>query len=285
MSETMTTSPTLKDGNVVVWFEDVGPARAAELLTSYKIDYRKYRPTYGEGLARDMTPDEVTFLSNWNFDGSPIRIDEYGNLFDGQHRLNAIIISKTVQRFLFIAGLPKKAYDTTDTGLARNYGDVLRMRGYQNVTVRTALIKLIHRWETGKSLDDTKRLTNAEMDALNDKYVDTINRAVELSLGTAKKVSMPMSLVTFSWWLLSQIDKNSAYTFMVSVAEGENLRKGSPAYELRERLRRDAEIKYTKNEYMQMVLMAWNAFREDREINKIQLPSGVVTREKMTDPK
>lgn len=285
MTEMQTSSPTLRDGNVVAWFEEIGPARAAELLQTYKVDYRKYRPTYGDSLARDMTS------GHWNFDGSPIRIDEDDNLFDGQHRLNAVVISKTVQRFLIVAGLPKKAYDTTDTGLARNYGDTLRRRGYQNVGTRTALMKLISRHEKGVSYDDTKRLTNAEMDEIHDRCADSINRAVELTMGTAKKIPMYQAVVAFSWWLLSEIDKNDAYTFMVSLAEGENLRHGQPVYELRERLRRDAETKYSRNEYLHLVFAAWNAFRdknpdtgESRQIAKIPFPSGFVTREKMAIP-
>jgi hypothetical protein len=115
------TAATLTDGNVVAWFEDIGPARAEELLKTYKVDYRKYRASYADGLARDMRVDPETGKSHWNFDGSPVRIDVENNLFDGQHRLNAIKLSDTTHRFLMVSGLPVEAYHTTDTGLARTY--------------------------------------------------------------------------------------------------------------------------------------------------------------------
>jgi hypothetical protein len=276
MSEPTTT--TVRSGNVVAWFEEVGPERAKQLLETYKVDYRKFRPTYAEGLARDMAQ------GHWNFDGATVRIDEEGTLFDGQHRLNAVVMSSKPQTFLFVGGIPSKAYDTTDTGLARTYGDTLRRRGYANVTQRTALVKLIHRWQSGKSLDDTKRLTNSELDEVHDLYVDAINRAVQQGMSMTRKVGLPPALVSFSWWLLSRLDNEKAHTFLVSLAEGENLRKGQPVYTLRERLRHDSEMAYTRNEYMHLVIQAWNAFIDGREISRLHLPTGYVTRERMATP-
>lgn len=278
MELTLTTTPTIRHGNVVAWFEEIGPERAKELLSAYKIDYRKYRASYGDGLGRDMTNDF------WFFDGSPVRIDEEGNLFDGQHRLQAVRISGKPQVFLIVAGLPVAAYNTTDTGLARTYGDTLRRRGFQNVNQRTALVKLIDRWERGVSLDDTTRKTPSELDVIHDKYVDSITRAVHMSMSTAKKIWMTSALVSFAWWLLSNVDNEQCYTFMVTTAEGEMLRKGNPMYTLRERLRNDWEIGHTRNEYMYLVIQAWNAYRKDKNIERLQLPSGVVTREKMVNP-
>lgn len=273
-----TTTPTIEHGDVVVWFEEVGPERAKALLKTYKVDYRKYRPTYAEGLARDM------INGVWVFDGATVRIDKDGNLFDGQHRLNAVIESGVFETFLFVAGIVPEAYNTADTNLPRTYGDTLRRRGYQNVLQRGALVKLIHRWETGRSLDDGRRLTSPEMDEVHDKYVDSVNRALKMSASTAKKVFMPASLVSFSWWILSRYEQEKAFTFMVSLAEGENLRRGNPAYALRERLRIDADENYTRNEYMHLVFSAWNAFVEGRELTRLVLPKGFVSREKIVNP-
>lgn len=278
MTNPLTTSATITYGNVEAWFEMVGPERAAELLKSYKVDYRKFRPSYADGLARDMAN------GHWNFDGATVRIDDENNLFDGQHRLNSVMSSGEPQLFLFVKGIPVKAYDTTDTGLARTYGDTLRRRGYQNVSARTALMKLINRWETGKSLDDTKRLTNSEMDDILDRHVDTINRAVQMSMSTSKKMHLPGALVAFSWWILSQIDSERAYTFLVSVAEGENIRRGQAAYTLRERLRNDYEAGYSRNEYMHLVFSAWNAYIRDEEIGRLVMPKGFVTRQSIVTP-
>lgn len=279
MSVSEITYPTLTDGDVVVWFEDIGPARAEELLKTYKVDYRKFKPSYAEGLARDMQNGD------WIFDGSPIRIDIEDNLFDGQHRLRAVAKSNTTQRFQIIAGLPVKAYDTTDTGLARTYGDSLRRRGFNNVSMRTALVKLIDRWKGGQSLGDTKRRTAPELDAVHNDNLDSINWAISNAVSTSYKVHMPPAMVAFSWWALGQISYTDCKTFMVGVAEGENLRKGQPIYTLRERLRNDAEEHYSRNEYAHLTFQAWNAFRDGKEIHRLQFPSGVVSRDNMAVPR
>lgn len=284
MEEIEAITPTLRDGNIAVWFEDIGPERAEYLLSTYKTDYRRWRPTYSDGLARDMEPDPETGLSNWNFDGSPIRIDDQDNLFDGQHRLRAIKKSRTHHRFLMIAGLPMAAYNTTDTGLARNYGDLLRMRGFANVALRTAMLKLISRWEREVSLDDSKRLTHSELDRLNDRYVSEVNRALQQATGTRFKIPAPMSVVGFCWWLFREIDVEKATTFMAGVAEGERLEKGMPAYTLRERLRLDAEIKYSRTEYAHLFIASWNAFiRGDNNYYRIPIPSNI-NRQRMAVP-
>lgn len=273
-----TTNPTIKYGEVVAWFETVGPERAKELLSTYHEDYRKYRPKYAEGLARDMKS------GHWNFDGSPIRIDIQGNLFDGQHRLHSVIESASIQSFLFIAGLPVEAYNTTDTGLPRSYRDNLRRRGYSNVTLRGSLVRLIAKWDDNLSLDDSKRLTNAESDEVHDKYVDTINRALQVSLSTNRHVDLPTSLWAFSWWVLTKIDMEKAHTFLVGTAEGEYIGKGNPAYTLQRRLREESANGRTRNELMHLVFQAWNAFVRGEQITRLHFPKSYVTRDKMEIP-
>jgi hypothetical protein len=278
--------PYIRDGNVVTWYERIGPARAEQILKTYKVDYRKYRESYGQGLARDMVN------GYWNFDGSPVRIDINGNLFDGSHRQHAIVLSGTTQLFLMIAGLPVEAYNTADTGLARNYGDTLRRRGFQNANARTALVKLIRRWEDGRSLDDTQRYTPSELDETHDKYVDTISRAVAKTMSTQRKVDMPGALVSFSWWKLSQLDIADAQTFLIGLAEGENIRRGMPVYTLRERLNRERDTKLTRMQFMHLVFEAWNAFRtvlpngEREQIHRLTIPAGItIPRIKLIEPK
>lgn len=278
MSEHLITPATITSGNVIAWFEKVGPARAKELLSTYHIDYRKLRPTYAEGLGRDME------TGHWNPDGSPIRIDRKGNLFDGQHRLYAVISSGTTQEFLFISGLPEEAYNTTDTGLARMYSDTLRRRGFVNVSLRAALIKLIHRWETGVSLDDSKRLTNSELDEVADKHIDSINRAVQFAASMIRRSPISGALLAFSFWLLNQIDTEKTHTFLVSMVQGEHIGAGNPAYTLRERLRDEAGNNLSRNAQMHLLFQAWNAQMEGRTIHRLNLPRNSASRQNMVTP-
>lgn len=280
MSETYDPKEVLAIENadgVMITLVTVGPEAAKAMLSTYHVDYRKYRRSYGEGLARDMA------AGNWVFDGSPIRTDVDDNLIDGSHRLNAVVISNTTQQFLHVGKLPVGAYDTIDTGLARNYADSLRRRGYKNANMRTALVKLIERWESGKSLGDTKRLTMSEIEAIHDKHVDTVSRALSLSVGSVNRCNLPGALLAFSWWLLSEHDATKAKMFMTQFVEGENIRKGMPAYALRSRLYDMQENGAPRNEYMYLVLRAWKAYCDGEEQYRIMLPSGLITREDLDE--
>lgn len=278
MTVTETTNPTIIDGDVVITVEHIGPARARQLLNTYDPAFRKFRPSYAEGLARDMENGE--FL----FNGDPIRV-RANRLTDGQHRMWGVEASDTTQKFLVIYELPEEVYDTLDKGLARNFGDSLRRRGFNNVSMRTALVKIIDRWNQGLSLGDTKRRTDAELDAIHNSNMDKINWSISNAVSTSYKIHMPPAMVAFAWWILGQIDATQAKTFLVGVAEGENLTKGNPIYTLRERLRNDAEERYSRNEYAHLVFQAWNAFRDERKLERCSFPSGIVSRDNMAVPR
>jgi hypothetical protein len=213
--------------------------------------------------------------NHWYFAADPIKIDDQDNLIDGQHRLHAVKKSGTTQTFLIVHGLPKEAYNVTDVGLTRKYSDLLRMRKWRNVNNRAALVKLISRWERGVSFEDSRRLTNAEHDELHDKYVDTITRAVEVVLSARSRINMRISTATFAFWLLSQIDRERAYTFFIQLAEGENLKWGMPTYMLRERLHHERDERHTHTYFLYMIFSAWNAFMQGRELTRVSVPNNV----------
>jgi hypothetical protein len=248
---------TNKDGTIKASFIIVGPALAEQVLGTYRENYRKFRPSYAEGLARDMRNgfwlpgSKISFIKN----------DEgEDEIADGQHRFASLIESGTEQEFLVVTGLPKESYNVEDTNLPRNYGDLLRHRGYSG-NIRPALVKLIHKVENGPGIDTTKRFTNNELDITHDKYVDTISRAVSMA-ATSKRKWLTETLTAYAWWSLSEIDRERAYTFLISVFEGENLRQGMPAYSLRERLQAEWEGKNVlpRIEYMNLIYDAWNYY-------------------------
>lgn len=246
---------TNKDGTIQASFITVGPALAEKALETYHESYRKYRPTYAEGLSRDMRngfwlPGSVLLFTD----------DDDGNqvMADGQHRYHALIDSGTEQEFLVMTGLPKAVYNVTDTNKVRNYGDLLRQRGYAG-NIRPALVQMMHKGIHGPSLITTKRYTNSELDLTHDLYVDSISRAVSMAASTRRKW-LTETVSAYAWWSLSQIHNENAYTFLMSVFEGENLREGMPEFNLRERLRSEYEKDsgIDRMEIMNLIYDAWN---------------------------
>jgi hypothetical protein len=65
----------------------------------------------------------------WRLNNDAIVFAEDGRLLNGQHRLSALIQSKTTQTFLVVYGVAESSQLTMDIGQRRNYADHLTMQG------------------------------------------------------------------------------------------------------------------------------------------------------------
>ena len=283
--------------NLSVRFEVIGAEQADKYLETYEDDYRRLRQSHAEALASDMDTD------NWRPDGDTIKFMEKPDgaivLGDGQHRLTAIKISGIAQEMIVVEGVPVVAYDTMGVALPRNFADALRRDAFTNTLLRQALVSLIERWELGRSLGDTKKITNARKREIHTMYVKEINRAMDLTVGRVKRVDMPAAMIAFSWFILRSKDEVKAMEFMEGLLTGAGtyMLPGNPIITLSNFLKDHAEDRLTRMELAHYVFQAWNAFREEdpievakgqppyRKLYRLQKPSGIVTRENMAEPK
>lgn len=114
----------------------ITPTDAEAMLANNEAN-RSIRPRYVQSLARQMTE------GLWRMAGDPIRFAADGTLLDGQHRLSAIIESRTAQDFVIITGLTSSAQVSMDSGIKRSFADVLHMKGETNCNVLAAVIRLV----------------------------------------------------------------------------------------------------------------------------------------------
>lgn len=91
----------------------------AQVFLERALDIRRYRPKTAAKYSRDMTADK------WIITHEGIGIDVDGNVLDGRHRLNAIIISGKPQFLLVVRNLPREAKVAVDQGIPRTLDDVL----------------------------------------------------------------------------------------------------------------------------------------------------------------
>lgn len=108
---------------------DVTPTMAEEWLKSNSDDQRRLRQGVVEAYALEMTKGQ------WKLTHQPIAFNEAGVLIDGQHRLSAIILSKTTQRFVVASAPGMTVHDPIDRGVKRSLGDLL---GWHNSLVAAA---------------------------------------------------------------------------------------------------------------------------------------------------
>lgn len=111
----------------------ITPETARELL-KYNTRNRAVRSKVVNDYAQQM------IKGLWQLNGEPIIISDTNVVLDGQHRLQAIVMSKTTQRMLVVTGISANAFRTIDTGLTRTAGDIMNINGVPNGNSVAALI-------------------------------------------------------------------------------------------------------------------------------------------------
>jgi hypothetical protein len=103
--------------------EMVTPERATELLEHNRLN----RPIRDQHVKRIVGQ---ILDGKWRFNGDTIKISDDGSVLDGQHRLWAIIESKTPVETMLLWGIAREAFATIDTVRApRSGGDTLSLLG------------------------------------------------------------------------------------------------------------------------------------------------------------
>lgn len=222
----------------------------------------------------------------WLQNGESIKFSEEGKLLDGQHRLQAIILSETPCEVLVIRGLKKESFKTIDTGKRRSRSDVLYMAGYQNVNTLAGALRLVGIFEETRNrniypgifkgrrmtntrileLASTKKGMQTAVDALYGEY-NYVNRLLGPSAGAAL------------FYVLSKKDKELAAEFFSALATGINLSEDSVMRSCREKLIKnltDAR-KFDLGDRIVLTIRTWNFLRQGiRDKKLIVLPNSPV---------
>lgn len=246
---------------------DVTPGIAAGWLLRNTRN-RTLRSAAVDAMARDM------HNGLWIYDGSPIRFAATGELLDGQHRLAAVVDSKSVIRFLVIPNLPVEARDVMDSGTRRTAADVLTLRGEVNTAMLAAAARVGLAVDAGQIVANGTRITNPEVIAWVDRHPD-IRDHVRWMQGHVKNLDLRPAIATWARWRFAQVDAAAAVKFFDDLANSTPDGPGDPVGALLRRLgqaRRTSE-RLTSATQVSMVVRTWNARRKGERLERIQAAS------------
>jgi len=244
---------------------------------------RSVRYTRVAQLARDMK------AGKWVLNGESIKIADDGTVIDGQHRLYACIQAEVPFETVVIRGLPLEVQDTVDTGMARKMADVLALNGEKYTALLAAIARWAFKWLHGVKTTGARdqEPTHGEMLALIDADPRLREAAVWADHARARFKSVNGSVYGMAWLLFHGSDHLSAEVFLEKILSGENCASGDPALAFRNRIwkARENGERLTQYEQLGYLILAWNAFQEDRKLARLQEPRGGFKPASFPEPK
>lgn len=228
---------------------------------------RKIREAHVLTMARDMNK------GRWSFNGAPIVFGTDGTLLDGQHRLAAVVKSKSAIPFLVLRGVSEDAQHTMDTGARRTAADAWELAGRDNNARRITAVARFALIVDNKV--DGEKVSTAEIFDFVD-HNPLIIHCVNAAGANWKSSGMTPRVYDYCFWRLTEVDRDDALEFFRALHDLTDLPTGSPIAALHRRLmagnyisRRQLDAEAT----VSLVFRAWNAWRGGRSLTKLQAVS------------
>lgn len=260
---------------------NVSPELAKRWLEDHNDRNRKLARNRVDQYARDMRDGE------WTFDGSPINFNPEGQLLNGQHRLHAIVQSHTTQPIQVFFNVPTESQANMDTGMPRRLSDYYTMEGVPNSGPLVTVARRVVGWENGyKANPQNYRPTNHQVQEAIETYPE-LHEYAKVAATRAKKSGLSVAVLGLAMFLIMPIDFEQANWFFERVYDGAGLHDQDPIYLLRERMRvMPYKMKRRpESEQLGYTIVAWNHYRKDHTLGKLQAPRGGFTNENFPLPK
>lgn len=229
----------------------------------------------------------------WDLNGESIKLTSDGVVFDGQHRLMAIVESGvTVKSAVFFGDKPSTLF-TVDVGRARHFSDILHMSGEANATALASGINYLWHWNNykhfGKKGGRDERATHTELLDLfrkNEGIRDAVSK-VSSGGGSGNHRLFSRGLGIALYHIFAAIDPTDADEFFVQVNKGANLSENSPLFRLRSRLldHINGSMRLTPNEMAALIIKAWNLWRKGDSCAQLSWRGGGASPEAFPSPK
>lgn len=203
---------------------------------------------------------------NWELTGDTIKISKDGELNDGQHRCEAVILSGKSVSCVFVFGLERESRRKLDQGIKRTVGSILQMDGYADGNNLAHAARLVWTYEKHSAMVRTPEKTPTA--AQIQEYVMDHASLVD-SLAPARKVYKKLGISIGLGAALHHVfaridDKLADRVFEVLPAGIGFAGKSDPLYRLWDRLNQNAraKTKLPETEIAALFVKAWNLCRD-----------------------
>jgi hypothetical protein len=205
--------------NVIIKEELITPKMAERMLLKNKKNRNANRKTieFYSDLMKNGQWKRNTF--------ELIKFSEAGDLLDGQHRLMAVVQSKTDTYFHVGYNVPNEVFDVLDTGKKRNASDVFNIQGVKNSNILPSII----RYYTNLSAKNiaNQAVSNTEILELyqqNESYWQEVARFTANNYIKYSKLLTPQEMGGTFAYIFENDSKENAQGFIEDLVHGVNIR-------------------------------------------------------------
>lgn len=212
----------------------IGPNLAEKMLANILEEQRPLTNKQVERFANEMRS------GNWRFSPDALVLIK-GKLGNGQHRLQAVVRSKTHQDFLLMETDDDELYKVLDSGRTRTVADVLRGE-YAGATAATARLVVLYDLGalyasgTGRKADQCTRSLQIEYALENHEQLVQHVRNCQHFYDQFRIVAVPLAAAVSFIATRDTGKTTEVAAFIENVYSGEN--SNDAAFDLRERILR-----------------------------------------------
>lgn len=251
----------------------ITPEFAAEVLANRNDRNRHKKAALIGRLRKDMADNR------FNLNGESVVFSAYGNLLDGQHRLEACWQSGKSFEAVVALGIEEQALATIDQSMARTTGDIISIQGdFPKAVAETAAcvgrymagFHRGHRLTFGRVTEISRDVALAEI-----HQNPTIVAAAEWAIALRKDmrgVTVP-SMIALARVVLEECypgREEDVLYFLERVAIGDDIRPEQPAFTTRARLSA-ATRRLSIPVAQEILLRGAKAHMEGRDLKKIHV--------------
>jgi hypothetical protein len=258
---------------------------ARELLKRDSLN-RPIRKRKLEEMIADMK------ANRWMMNGETIKIGTNGDVLDGQHRLNACVLSNSAFTCIIVYDLPKEIFETIDSGTSRTLADLLYLESFSGARVVASAAPYVYWWKNLKANDRKKfKITGGiYRPARNDLFHYVLNETKtklwdrSAKQGGRVREVCPRSVGAAAHYLMSEQSRQKADAFFEMFATGAGMVTDKhPILTLRSRLIKDKNktVQTSPTEKFMWVMRAWQAFREGEQLTRIKDTNPSLLRKKV----
>lgn len=244
---------------------DITPELAKEWLNSNKNNRQVDQKRVDEYA--DLMEKGLFLVTN-----DAIGFDTNGRLFNGQHRLWAIVKSGVTTRQVVIHNADPDVFKVADQGKRRTNAQTLSTMGYENTQILSTLAGLVIKWEEGTllSLARTKPIASMETIACIKRWPILPDCVSVAHQHTGRKgISFSTSVVAFTIWLANFEGQKAEYVAWIERLASGIATPDSPELALNRRFRN--KVGSSREEIREQCALLIKAYNYSMNGKKIQI--------------